>query len=667
MAPPIRFKVSLCLVLHALGGSQLASSSPLNSEVHPVENFNPFLHYDQGKSSDKIVFETPIKPAKQVKSPQNEGYEYRNIPQGLAERKDEMEFIFKDRNAIESGIQGLKTKSEGQSSRMISQLERLYRAFNLPTVNRLRRTGGLDRSQHSFAPEPIKLGTTNNPLKPAGTQVTNGGPLAEHGSGSKKMSKGSNFFGYDIDWRSLYPYSAASDSGTGNTLASLSEPLLKNSNSLELTPRISTEETPLKYEPLRLAQVQKPRQTTLTVLDAHLAERRIPRGDLKIQDIVHSLLGRQPDGDEYVIGDGLTIPQKIASWNSLQEQVFKFSLQSQETVSDAKEVEFQLEFLKSFCLLGDHIVRYGLLPSTEGIESLKPKSTIQMVELQTELLFRKLGANFYEDQASVIPEIEFWESARAVKHFHRSVKALPTEYHEEVVHAVLRTILSHTPDDLRFKAVRNKRFEKLRDEFLRPQFLQEARRLSSALISNHQPSINELEKADHLRVVKFVEDLMYFFEEPSMKTPPKQRRIEFQLVYYMIDYLQKFCDPVIGTIAKRTEDQKPIARREKKVYLFQDQLNFMRVYLRKFRDTSQDPDYTGNLSWEAMVPFKAILKGHGGNFDLFSRWINTYTAVLFEHCTWLVVGHSPLVTFDLWMGRRMHGSEDYDVSKFVHF
>ncbi|POW11128.1 hypothetical protein PSTT_05588 [Puccinia striiformis] len=574
-------------------------------------------------SSDKIVFETPIKPAKQVKSPQNEGYEYRNIPQGLAERKDEMEFIFKDRNAIESGIQGLKTKSEGQSSRMISQLERLYRAFNLPTVNRLRRMGGLDRSQHSFAPEPIKLGTTNNPLKPAGTQVTNGGPLAEHGSGSKKMSKGSNFFGYDIDWRSLYPYSAASDSGTGNTLASLSEPLLKNSNSLELTPRISTEETPLKYEPLRLAQVQKPRQTTLTVLDAHLAERRIPRGDLKIQDIVHSLLGRQPDGDEYVIGDGLTIPQKIASWNSLQEQS-----PISRNCSDAKEVEFQLSFEIFLSFGGPH----------QGIESLKPKSTIQMVELQTELLFRKLGANFYEDQASVIPEIEFWESARAVKHFHRSVKALPTEYHEEVVHAVLRTILSHTPDDLRFKAVRNKRFEKLRDEFLRPHT-----QLSSALISNHQPSINELEKADHLRVVKFVEDLITINENP-----PKQRRIEFQLVYYMIDYLQKFCDPVIGTIAKRTEDQKPIARREKKRYISRS-------------------DYTGNLSWEAMVPFKAILKGHGGNFDLFSRWINTYTAVLFEHCTWLVVGHSPLVTFDLWMGRRMHGSEDYDVSKFVHF
>ncbi|KAI9606703.1 hypothetical protein H4Q26_006240 [Puccinia striiformis f. sp. tritici PST-130] len=215
-----------------------------------------------------------------------------------------------------------------------------------------------------------------------------------------------------------------------------------------------------------------------------------------------------------------------------------------------------------------------------------------MAELHTELLFRQLGKKFYEDCMPVIPELEFWESGKYVKHFHRFIAALSTEDQGHVIHVVLQTILSHTPEELSPQALPSERFKYLCQEFQQANFLHEARSLSSALAD--EQATNQLNNSDHLRVST-------------------------------------------DAVGKHTENQLPIAQKDVNVYLFQDQLNFMSVFMKPWQNTFQDCSYTGKRAWQDMGPFKKILTGQGGNYQYhqFNQWIHTFTTEVFEYWNWL--------------------------------
>ncbi|KNF01988.1 hypothetical protein PSTG_04812 [Puccinia striiformis f. sp. tritici PST-78] len=571
----------------------------------------------------------------------DEGYEYGNLPQGLSEIKNQMESMIRERNRINDWIRRLKRVAEGKSFEMISELEQLYRAFNVPTVHRLRRMGALDPVEHPSVYEPVRAGTGS--LKPVKSQVTNGEHQPGNGKQSSRLkisSKRRKFFKYTFDWKSLIQ---SRHFPTEDTSSSLSEPLLVHSDSRESTPHIWNDGAQLTYEPLTPAQVDR-KNSISTVLEDHFAKRRISLGDLKIPDDIMP----QRDGDEYEEGKGLTIPQKIDTWNKLQKKVLEFT--SSETVPNAKEAQLQREFLVPFYLLGDHIARYGLLPSLRNVDSFNPETTIKMVELHTQLLFRQFGGGFYATPASVIPELEFWESGATVEHFHRSIKALPTKDKEQVVHGVIRTILSRTPEKFSPEASPSKRFEQLCEEFQRAEFLQEVRSLSSALSDGQ--AVDQLKTSNHLRLVTFVQDLRSFFEEPEMKTEEKQRRAEFQLVYYMIDFLDKFHHPIIEKVGKRPEHQQTLAQVDTNDYTFRDQLTFMRVYLKTWRNTFRDHSYTGTATWDDMQPFVAILRGQGGNYGSLGRWIHECTTKIFSHRGRSDKNGFEHGLFDSWMGRR---------------
>ncbi|KAI9619347.1 hypothetical protein KEM48_006259 [Puccinia striiformis f. sp. tritici PST-130] len=587
---------------------------------------NPFAAYDHVKP----VFGSSEEPITPATFDHKEGYEYENLPQGIEAIKNEIESIITQRIEIETGIHYLKHKRKSgvRYSGMTSDMIQLYRSCNVPTVNRLRRMGALDPVWRPFGFDPVKSGTGS--LKPVTRQSFNVEDLPENGRNFRHTLKN------PITNRAGRDYHAA------DSPSSLSEGLLGHSDSHESTPHISTEGAQLRYEPLEPAQVEKSSRTP-TVLEALLEEKRIHRGDLKIPDSIMALW----DGDEYEPGKGLTISQKIEMWNKLQNQVLEFA--SSETVPDAQEAVFQLEFLRHFCFLVDYIAAYGLIPSSDRIKSFKPETIAKMAELHTELLFRQLGKKFYEDRTSVIPELEFWESGEHVQQFHGFIAALSAEDRGHVIHVVLRTILSHTPEQLNAEALPSERFKQLRQGFQRADFLQDARSLSSALAD--EQAIKQLENPDHLQLVNFVKDLLYFFEEPEMGTEKKQRRLEFQLVYYMIEFLDKFYHPIIETIGKQIENQLPRARKDPKAYLLCDQLNYMRVYLKTWRETARDRSYTGSMTWRDMEPFKKILRGEGGNSYLFNRWIHTFTTEIFEHRNWLDTTGSRYERFDNWMNR----------------
>ncbi|KAI9607117.1 hypothetical protein H4Q26_005631 [Puccinia striiformis f. sp. tritici PST-130] len=66
-----------------------------------------------------------------------------------------------------------------------------------------------------------------------------------------------------------------------------------------------------------------------------------------------------------------------------------------------------------------------------------------MVKFHIELLFLKHKNKFFVAPDSVIPQLEFLTTGSAVKHLHRSIKALTDEDQQHVVYLSLRTVVSH--------------------------------------------------------------------------------------------------------------------------------------------------------------------------------------------------------------------------------
>ncbi|KAI9610262.1 hypothetical protein KEM48_002623 [Puccinia striiformis f. sp. tritici PST-130] len=597
-------------------------------EGRMIHNTNPFLEHEG--SSVGIGIGSHTKPMEQAHLHQNEGYEYQNLPELPSEIKTEMMTIMKQRRGIEYGLDQLKSKSKGQSPETVSEFERLYRSFNMPTVNRLHRLGGLDRVEYPYGVPPK---SSANFREPDTTRAANG---ESQGFGFRLRKNGRKYFGTPgiAAWSKWGPYSGARDLHTknGRSSSSLSESLLDHTDPHDSTAPIPIDEDKRGYEPLSPAQVEKPTSTP-TVLEPHLAEHGHKVGDMVFPEGHISLL----DGDEYYgQGQGLTIPQKIETWNNLQTKLLEF--QSREAAPSPAEATFQLELLQSLNLLGDHIAQFGLLPALDSIESLKPKTTLKMAELHTELLFRKSKATFFEDYMSVIPEIEFWESAETTQPFHRSIKALPTEHQPQLIHDVLRTILSHTPQELPSEESSGQRFQQLREEFLRAEFLQEAHVLLSAL--DHEPATNLLEKPENLRLVNFVKDLMHYIDEPvaqdvrklgderKMLKTLKKQRVEFQLVYYMIDFLDKYYHPIVDTIGKRRKNQVPVEQAEADFLLFQEKLRFLRVYLGTYRNRSLDRTNKPRPKWEDLRIYRSKV------YDQKSSSVNGFTtSSVISFCT----------------------------------
>ncbi|KAI7953191.1 hypothetical protein MJO29_008822 [Puccinia striiformis f. sp. tritici] len=489
-------KLLFWFVLHAICAARLTSS--MEFEGRMIHNTNPFLEHEG--SSVGIGIGSHTKPMEQAHLHQNEGYEYQNLPELPSEIKTEMMTIMKQRRGIEYGLDQLKSKSKGQSPETVSEFERLYRSFNMPTVNRLHRLGGLDRVEYPYGVPPK---SSANFREPDTTRAANG---ESQGFGFRLRKNGRKYFGTPgiAAWSKWGPYSGARDLHTknGRSSSSLSESLLDHTDPHDSTAPIPIDEDKRGYEPLSPAQVEKPTSTP-TVLEAHLAE------------------------DGHKVGD------------------------------------------------------------------------------------------------MVFPE------------------ALPTEHHPQLIHDVLRTILSHTPQEFPSEESSGQRFQQLREEFLRAEFLEEARILSLALKS-HEPATDLLEKPENIQLVNFVKDLMHYIDEPvvqdlmhytdvrKMLKTNKKERVEFQLVYYMIDFLDKYYQPIVDTIAKHREDHVSVEQAEADFLLFQEKLSFLRVYLKTYRNRSLDSTYKPRPDWEDLQIYRSKVYDRKSSFG---QWYHNFIRDILMHPT----------------------------------
>ncbi|KAI7957705.1 hypothetical protein MJO29_005922 [Puccinia striiformis f. sp. tritici] len=538
-------RIILCIVLHAIGTARLSLSSIdeklpevlvqnsyrstytmilLVAEVLAIQDirlvktvnfvlvvFNlsvtdPFSDVNAAKPRDekdlRSHLQEPLKFGKLDHNLQAGGHGndelHGEIPQGLEGKKLEMEQIVTGRNDIVERIDKLDPDSNQELVTLKSTLLQLCRSFRTPAEERVRQLGGMDPAVN---PEPSATG-----------------------------------------------YAAG-----GRDNLALSRPFLEDSDSTESEPLISSDQRhhTLTFEPLPADETKKPK----TVLEAHLAEKKIPIHNLERPT---SYLFGLSHGDEYELGKGLTDPDKIKTWNFIQEKLNEFK-SSDKVPSNPKE--------------------------------------------------------------------------------------------EKVVHAIMGKVLSHTREFFSSRGSQlSEPFTKIHHEFNQPEFLEQAHSLSLALKDEDVPAtINHLMNGSP--IASFTEKLIDFFKNPEMKTPDlEQRRIEYQLVYYMLNFLDRNHPQIISKTVKRTENILPMEKRDKHRYVFEEQLEFMRGYLKQFPNQNRDDYYTGEA--QDLSRFGKMVLDSSGKFHLFRNWIDTYVVKIFDHTDWINWSRrNKRLQFDLWMGK----------------
>ncbi|KAH9445139.1 hypothetical protein Pst134EA_031863 [Puccinia striiformis f. sp. tritici] len=178
--------------------------------------------------------------------------------------------------------------------------------------------------------------------------------------------------------------------------------------------------------------------------------------------------------------------------------------------------------------------------------------------------------DYFDESDSVIPQMEFLTTARSVAHFHRSLKALPRQVSFFCrLSLPFGRLFNHAP----FYFVQDPpsgSFSQVCAPFRELPFVNRARRLSRELVKT--PDMGYRSNIKSLSAVTAIEDLAKFFHAPPRATRSDLDRVEFQMVFYILDFVDKYFQPIIKTMIHRKEISP----------IFPEQLEYMRGYLRFF-------------------------------------------------------------------------------------
>ncbi|POV97759.1 hypothetical protein PSHT_14373 [Puccinia striiformis] len=352
-----------------------------------------------------------------------------------------------------------------------------------------------------------------------------------------------------------------------------------------------------------------------------------PKGDKEFS-LIKSQLGSLHDALKEPLG---WYDNNINIWYSLLKQLDDFKT-AQRINPDATKAKFQLDFLKCLFTLGDHIVRYKLI-HPELIESsqfLESKTLLAMVEFHIDLLFLKNGERFFDAPDSVIPQLEFMKTSLTFKHFRQSISALSDEDQTQVVYVSLRTILSHIPGILSQRQL-SPIFTEISQLFRRPESLQEMDGLSSSLRKESE-IFHVLDRKENLPTVSLIIELISYFRFP--RAAYAHRKIEFQLVYYILEFLEDHYQPVMDAILQQRPNDLDLRK----------QLEFINGLLKFFRNRDQYPISTYE---NPDISFWTMTKGGSA----LSTWIDSYILGESHHVTIFkdLVTAAPNQKFTIWM------------------
>ncbi|KAI9618211.1 hypothetical protein H4Q26_012564 [Puccinia striiformis f. sp. tritici PST-130] len=369
------------------------------------------------------------------------------------------------------------------------------------------------------------------------------------------------------------------------------------------------------------------RSTSPKSLKAHVDAIGISLEKLGIQS---SRIKGELDGVELEHVKDILDHERRKIWTSLETKLINFESWSprwRRTPVNQAEMEFKLEFLRSLFLLGDFIHKYKLLSakSFDKIKLFNVECVLANTQSYTELLLYIEGNKFFDEAETVIPQIDFITTSPTFKHFHRSIKALPTQYHIYLVYGVLQALTYHGPryfDDSKLEASYG--FSHVCEGFREPQFLVGAQHLAERLTKT--PELDYRADEGDLQRIDLIEDLIDFFQDPPRTSLSDQERLEFQLIF---------------------------------MFWILKQLEYMRSYLKFHQTRSRDPvAYSKSVKQET---FSMMFNDKSRENEDLRQWIRTVPLALFHQNSWLDrLGFGPLDCFgfrrppnlNLWMGEK---------------
>ncbi|KAI7963624.1 hypothetical protein MJO29_004051 [Puccinia striiformis f. sp. tritici] len=226
--------------------------------------------------------------------------------------------------------------------------------------------------------------------------------------------------------------------------------------------------------------------------------------------------------------------------------------------------------------------------------------------------------------------------------FEAEDKSLPVEDHRSVVYLVLTTIMKQAPwfesagDGGRH--IGSTAFHQICETLTESSFLEEADIISS--LTSNQHRIDVLRDAENLPIIKMMGAVVRFLHHPAKRCTNKTR-VEFQVVYYVADFLNKYYRPLFEAV---------MIRENWNLTLFRDQMNYLGAYLQLFRNRSDD---TNHLAQSQLESFLNLPEPN----NIFRstpliKWMKDVATSTFDHKLTLdyhLLDKSP--PFTLWMGQ----------------
>ncbi|KAI7933474.1 hypothetical protein MJO29_016852 [Puccinia striiformis f. sp. tritici] len=634
--------VFVCAFLHIVDASIVTA---LSEEAHATQ--------DSAKSSDTIINSTPVEssgtpvessvtpvessgtpvessgtPVESSGNDQLEQKEYGIIPETKSERDAERERMSKDRLGTKDQIALLDPKSHQEFIDIKSQLQELHHALKIPTIIRVYRLSGLNWSLDLLLPRSIHKSPKDVPgvgaesLAMVRSQENLPARILQSPKTRKNMlwSTGLRILMNSRRKPRTEPRKPSS------IVALPGNPLGK------AVPRMITDLDPASSPVVTTLAVRKGAKSG-TAESSMSSSARVEHGEVQrgrvdttgMIDFANSLrknrlasqaLESSPKGPTELTRGGH--PSNTAALVPSQDGSSTDRQTLHQALSGGKGIPIGNLPISS--------TRRGLLDGEE-LEIVHGKVVKPMIELWNPL--EKKLIDFQTAQHDALDDIK------------AEFQPLTDEDQQHVVYLSLRTVVSHALENFPDRQL-GSAYTDISSRFCRDEFLDEARRLSSAL--RDEPDIDHLKRSEHSSVVRLIEKLLIYFRSPMSTVI--FRRLGFQLTFYILEYLEHNFQPIMEAMLREDE---PI--------LFQMQLKFTSSYLKFFRNRDQypitmykNPDMSFLTMWEdeSKDPDSVHLR----------RWIRVFFVDTFNHDSWQELeGTTPTERYNIWMAR-LYGTSD---------
>ncbi|KAI7962404.1 hypothetical protein MJO28_000498 [Puccinia striiformis f. sp. tritici] len=655
-------RLFFCFALHTFGAIQLTRSIP-NPDGHIAKQFLGMFQGSRPTKTNEITTMDAL----------TDSTEQGMLVQGMRleetdVNKAEIQSMKTDRQHIKLRLGLLDPGGTPELIELKAQLENLHAALGTPTFEKVLQLNGRGSLMPSLQPAS----------KTTAARASSDGGVA--GSREAHPPSRFDFLNPSVQWRRLKIHLQklgaflkrimSSKTARKSDTAESRQPLLGDHTLKPKSEYISNRKSLPKTKPIEPGQNGAMTGNSETLADAKGIQFERPEGELHgdVLDLVR----------EHMLNEDIKI------WHELKKTLVSFPSTPDLAGHDDGKI-FRSGFLECLYLIEGFIRKYELLPlRLMGDTDLLERTTLlKMLEYHTELLLKRFNIRFFDIAESMIPQLEFLTTGRAVKHFHSSIEgkvlmfdfkkwpyqngtqpatirlisslfsryvipptpvmtnsnaALSDADQRHAVYLVLSVIMRHAPWHSR-RVEENlqpsDRFGAIRTVFTHNDFLQKIQLLSTA--SGHTPHQDYLEQAHYLPVVHLVNDAIDFFQVPSLLGERDVDRLEFLVVFYMLDFLDQFYRPLVVAVL----------RNRSRPELLHKQLEFMRGELKFYRNRFEDPKYPDE---KQDMAFLEMFKTSYHEDTRLHGWITTVTHKLMEKD---LQHHEEKKVHDLtlWMGK----------------